>query len=196
MKVAFARFISFLFNPLVIIVFAPYVLVYRTTHDMESALYWSVYTLIFLMVLAIFAIVAVKNKIFTDLDVSKREQRPLIFFVSLLLTTIYTITLFLFHAPWILYVLAIGIILGICFVSIINTRIKASAHMATVTALILPVAISFGQYYLLLLFLVPLVAWARLTTKRHTLPEVLVGTTVGGLLSLSIYFAVKFLITK
>jgi len=196
MKVTVAKLISFIFNPLVVIVFAPYVLVARTTHDMESAMYWSLYTLIFLMILATFAIIAVKKKVFTDLDVSKREQRPLIFFVGLLLATIYMISLFLLHAPYILYVLVIGVILGVCFVSIINTKIKASVHMATITALILPVAVSFGQYYLMLLFLIPLVAWARLTTKRHTLSEVFVGATMGGLLSMSIYLAVKFLIHK
>lgn len=196
MRVTVARIISFMFNPLMVMVFAPYVLVSRTTHDSEAAFYWTIYTLIFLMVLSLFVVIAVKKKIFTDLDVSKREQRPLVFFVGLLLATIYMISLFVLHAPYILYVLVIGIMLGVCFVSIINRWVKASVHMATITALILPVAVSFGQYYLLLLFLIPLLAWARISAKRHTLPEVLVGTTIGGILSMSLYIAVKFFINR
>jgi hypothetical protein len=193
---AFAQLISFIFNPLTVILFAPFILVYRTTHDVDTAIYWSAYTLIFLMILAVFAIVAVKKKIFTDLDISKREQRPLMFLISLLMICAYIICLFVFHGPFILYVLAISSMLGVSFVSVINRRIKASVHMAAITALILPVAISFGQYYLLLLFLLPLVGWARIKTKRHTLPEVLVGSTVGGLLSLSIYIAMKVFFHK
>ncbi len=193
---ALAQIISFIFNPLTVILFAPFILVYRTTHDVDAALYWSAYTLIFLMSLAIFAIIAVKKKIFTDLDVSKREQRPLMFLAALLLICAYIVSLFIFHGPFILYVLAISSMLGISFVSVINRRIKASVHMAAISALIIPVAISFGQYYLLLLFLLPLVGWARIKTKRHTMPEVLVGTTVGGILSLSIYIAMKVFFNK
>jgi hypothetical protein len=196
MKLVFAQTISFIFNPLTVILFAPFILVYRTTHDADAAVYWSAYTLIFLMVLALFAIIAVKKKIFTDLDISKREQRPLMFLVSLLLISAYIVSLFILHGPFILYVLAISSMLGVSFVSVINRRIKASIHMAAITALILPVAISFGQYYLLLLFLLPLVGWARIKTKRHTLPEVLVGSTVGGLLSLSVYIAIKVFFNK
>lgn len=196
MKVALAKTISFICNPLTVILVAPFILVYRTTHDIDAALYWSAYTIIFLMALALFAIVGVKKKVFTDLDISKREQRPLMFFVGIMLASVYTFSLFIFHAPFILYVLAISSILGIAFVSVINKRIKASVHMAAITALIVPVAISFGQYYLLLLFLIPLVAWSRLATKRHTLREVFVGTTVGGLLSVSIYIIIKVFFNK
>lgn len=196
MKLTLAKAISFIFNPLTVILFAPFILVYRTTHDVDAALYWSAYTLIFLMVLGLFVIIAVKKKIFTDLDISKREQRPLMFLISLLMISAYIISLFIFHGPFILYVLAISSMLGVSFVSIINRRIKASVHMAAITALILPVAISFGQYYLLLLFLIPLVGWARLKTKRHTMREVLVGATVGGLLSLSVYIAIKIFFNK
>jgi len=195
MKV-FAQTISFIFNPLTVILFAPFILVYRTTHDVDLAIYWSAYTLIFLMSLALFAIIAVKKKIFTDLDISKREQRPLMFLVSLFFICAYIVSLFILHGPFILYVLAISSMLGISFVSVINRRIKASVHMAAITALILPVAISFGQYYLLLLFLLPLVGWARIKTKRHTLPEVLVGSSVGGILSLSVYIAIKVFFNK
>lgn len=196
MRLSLAKTLSFIFNPLTVILFAPFILVYRTTHDIDIAIYWSAFTLIFLMILAIFAIIGVKKKIFTDLDISKREQRPLMFLVSLFLVSAYIVSLFIFHAPFILYVLAISAMLGLSFVSIINRRLKVSIHMASITALILPVAISFNQYYLLLLFLIPLLGWARLKTKRHTLPEVIAGGTIGGLLSLSVYLAIKFFFQK
>jgi len=196
MKLFFAKSVSFIFNPLVVTLLAPYVLIYRTTHDVPSALHWTLYTFIFIFALSVFVLVGVKKKMFTDLDVSKREQRPLLFFMAVLFTAFYITSLFVLHAPYILYILAISVLLGISFACIINRKIKASMHMAAVTALIFPVSISFGTYYLLLLFIIPLVGWSRLYTKRHTLSEVIVGTTVGGILSLSIYLAVKFFLNK
>ncbi|HZE86684.1 MAG TPA: hypothetical protein VE090_00615 [Methylomirabilota bacterium] len=196
MKLPFARTISFIFNPLIVIIFAPFFLIYKTTHNITSASHWTVYTLIFLLLLAVFVIVAVKKKIFTDLDVSKREQRPLIFLISILFTLLYIAGLVFLHGPFILFTLAFGIILGIAVVSIINKRIKASVHVATITALIWAVAIGYGGYYLFLLLLIPLVAWSRLATKRHTLSEIFVGAGVGSFLSLSIYVAVKLIFHK
>src|SRR5437763_10231654 len=75
MKVSIARTISLLLNPLTVAVFAPFFLIYKTTHDITSAIHWSMYSLIFLMLFALFAIIGVKKKLLTDLDVSKREQR-------------------------------------------------------------------------------------------------------------------------
>jgi hypothetical protein len=192
MKLSIARFISFLFNPLSITIFAPFVLLYRTTGDFDKAIYWTVYTTIFIAFLGVFAIIGVKKKVFTDLDVSKREQRPLMFLVSVLFATSYLGSLFLFQGPYILYILSISAILGICFVSVINRYIKASIHVAALTALILPIAVSYQGYYVMLLLLIPLVSWSRLATKRHSLSEIFVGGILGSLLSLSIYLAVKF----
>jgi hypothetical protein len=192
MKVFVARSISYILNPLNVLIFAPFLLIYRSTYDVVVALHWTVYTVVFLMLLALFVVLGVKNRVFTDLDISKREQRPLMFLVSLLFGTVYLITLFILHGPFILFILTVSVLLGLCFVSIINQWVKASMHVAAISALVLPVAISFGKYYLLLLLLIPLVIWARLTTKRHTVPEVIAGGFIGSILSLSIYIAVKF----
>lgn len=192
MRLTFAKFISLLLNPVVIALFAPFFLIYKTTHNFQAALHWASYTLIFLVFLAFFAFVAVKKKIFTDLDVSRREQRSLMFIVSILFASSYLITLFFLHAPKILYFLVIGIIFGIAFLSVINRKVKASIHTAALTALILPVAISYGNYYYYLLFLIPIVIWARLKTKRHTFKEIFIGGTVGGFLSVSLYYITRF----
>src|SRR5262245_43275912 len=122
MKLFIAKSISLIVNPLVVTLFAPFVLIYRTTYDVASAWHWTLYTFIFIFALSLFVFMGVKKKIFSDLDVSKREQRPLIFFMSLLFTALYMTSLFLLHAPYILYILAVSILLGISFASIINRR--------------------------------------------------------------------------
>ncbi len=187
MNSTLARFISFIFNPLLLLIFVPFFLLLKTGYTLTTAFLWTGYTFLFLLAMAAFIAYGVKKKIFTDMDVSKRSQRPLLFFVSIILGIIYFIGLIVLQGPQILYVLEVGVMLGTILVSIINIRLKASIHVATMAALIFALAIVYNGYYLLAIFLIPLVAWARLKIHRHTLPETVVGGLVGILLSLCIY---------
>jgi len=191
MKVTVARIISYVLNPLTVLVFVPFFLVNRTTHDMDRAFFWTGYSFIFLLAIAAFLFYAVKKKIFTDLDVSKREQRPLLFKVCAVLILFYGAGLYLFNAPPIMPVVMAGIVIGMLLISIVNTQIKASLHVATISAFIFAIALVYRGYNILFLLLIPLVAWARVKTKRHTVPETIVGGALGILLSLGMYLFVK-----
>lgn len=191
MTSSLARFLSFIFNPLILLLTVPFFLLLRLGSELNYALTWTGYTFFFLIALTLFIRECVKRGIFTNMDVSKREQRPLLFNVSILMTILYLGGLYLFDGPQILVIITVGVMLGIVLISIINTRIKASMHVATISALIFTTAIVFSGYYLLLLFLIPLVAWARLKIKRHTLSETVVGGLLGVLLSLCIYALVR-----
>lgn len=191
MKSSLARFISFIFNPIILLIFVPLFLLYKVDNDLNYALTWTAYTFFFLLAMTLFIRYMVRKGIFTNMDVSKREQRPLLFGMSMILITFYLGGLFLLDGPKILIIITIGIMIGIILSSIINTRLKASMHVSTISALIFALAIVYNGYYLLSLFLIPLVAWARLKIKRHTLPETVVGGLLGILLSLCIYGLVK-----
>lgn len=189
--IALAQVLSFLFNPVMLLVFVPLLLVYKTTGDVILAMAWTGYTMIFLLAMTFFLIYGVHKNIFTDLDVSKRTQRPLLFGVSLVLCILYLAGLLFLNGPQILLVVVLGIIISIVLVSLINTRIKLSIHVATVSALLFALAIVYQGFYILSLFLIPVVAWARLKIKRHTLPETVVGGIFGIVLSGAIYLFIK-----
>lgn len=189
--IALAQVLSFLFNPVMLLVFVPLLLVYKTTGDVILAMAWTGYTMIFLLAMTFFLIYGVHKNIFTDLDVSKRTQRPLLFGVSLVLCILYLAGLLFLNGPQILLVVVLGIIISIVLVSLINTRIKLSIHVATVSALLFALAIVYQGFYILSLFLIPVVAWARLKIKRHTLSETVVGGIFGIVLSGAIYLFIK-----
>lgn len=193
MTSSLARFISFIFNPILLLVFVPFFMLYKVEGDWNAAIWWTGYSMLFLLALTLFLAIAVRKGIFTNMDVSKREQRPLLFMVCSILGIIYLIGLFQLNGPVILKEIMVGIMLGILIVSFINTRLKASIHVATVSALLFSLAVVYNGYYLLLLALIPLVAWSRLKIKRHTLPETVVGGLLGILLSLLIYVLGKVL---
>lgn len=190
MTTSLAQVISFLFNPVMLLVFVPLLLVYKTTEDVVLALAWTGYTMIFLLAMTFFIIYGVHKKIFTDMDVSKRTQRPLLFLVSGFMAIVYLYGLLFLNGPKILTVVILGIIASVVLISLINTRIKMSIHVATVSSLIFALAIIYQGYAYLTVLLIPLVAWARLKIKRHTLSETIVGAVVGILLSLGMYLLI------
>lgn len=174
-----------------LLVFVPLLLVYKTTGDVVLALAWTGYTMIFLLAMIFFIIYGVHKKIFTDLDVSKRTQRPLLFIVGTVMSVIYLWGLLFLNGPKILVITIIGVITSVIIASMINIRLKVSIHVATVSALLFALAIIYQGFYYLTLLLIPTVAWSRLRIKRHTLPETIVGACFGILLSLGMYLLVK-----
>jgi PAP2 superfamily len=182
-----AEIISFVLNPIFLLVLLPSFILYRAPEDMELAMVWTLYTLAFLVLISCFLWYGVHKKFFTDFDVSKKEQRPLLFFVSFILLAIYLGGILLFSGPSILAVTAVCLLVGLIFVSVLNTKIKASMHLATLSAMVVPYVVVNKGWSVLLLSLIPVVAWSRITLKRHTRNEVIVGSIVGTVLSLSIY---------
>ena len=196
MKQLFARFISFIFNPLLVLILLPFFLVYKTTNNLNSAIFWTVYSLFFIFAIAIFILVGVRKKIFANWDVSVRSQRPLLFSAFLLFGIIYLLGLYILKAPFILFVVILSLISGVILVSTINIKIKVSIHVATISALILGVILGFGASFAFLLIIIPLVGWSRIRIDRHTLSEVIVGWITGSLLLLGTYGIFKFILNK
>ena len=190
MTKSIANFISYALNPPFVLIFSTFLLIFRTNGNFISALVWAFYSFFFLLFLAAFLIYGVHKGFLTDLDVSKRKQRPLLFIVSLIISTVYLIGLYLLHAPQILVVFTYAIILCLILFSIINTFIKASLHVATVSAFLIALSLEYKGLYFILLLFIPLVAWARVKIKRHSVAEAIVGGILGSLLSLGMYLFV------
>ncbi|HUQ85123.1 MAG TPA: hypothetical protein VM077_02265 [Candidatus Limnocylindrales bacterium] len=194
MNLKLASVISFIFNPLLILFFIPFFLVYKSTNSVYQGLWWTGYSVMFLMVLAGFTFYAVKKGIFTDFDVSRRDQRPIIFGFAMILAVFYIAGLYVFRSPIALKVIATGITVGIIILSIVNTKIKASIHMATFTGFLVGIVLGYGGDFLILFLLLPLLGQARISLKRHTPREIVTGGSFGTLISLGIYWVLKYFI--
>lgn len=190
----FAHIISVIFNPIILLIVVPFLMLYRLQHDLARAFFWSGYTVIFLGIIVAFIAYMVHRGVFNNMDVSRRDQRPLLYKVCAVLSIIYVWGLYQLQAPTLLFAISFGMILGIVLGSIINTRLKVSIHVATTTALLFSYSVMSRGYYFFILLLIPLVAWARVRLRRHTLQETVVGGLVGILLSLCVYaFYIRFL---
>ncbi len=189
-----AQTISFITNPIFILFPVPFLLIYRFGYSHIYAIKWTLFSFIFLFLAGIFVIYEVKHKVFSDMDVSKREQRPLLFTVIALITVIYMVSLFIFQAPAILFISVWGGMVGILMASLVNMRIKASLHVASLTAVLITIVRLYALPYVLFL-LIPIVAWSRIRIKRHSKQEITVGFFLGIFLTFFMYILLKYIYT-
>ena len=106
-----------------------------------------------------------------------------------LIAFIFSVISFWLDAPRLIFALGlVFLVLGVVNFLLIST-FKISIHSEMVTLLVLTTILSVSVGYIYLILLIPLVAWARIYLKNHTLLEV----SNGALLSvLVVYFVFYF----
>lgn len=196
--VRFAQFISYLFHPGLLFLLMPYIIVYHQTSDFRYAFKWVTFSSLF--ALAAFAVILIgKHRgIFSDADISRREERYRFYLFAFCLSIAYLIIAVYFKGIFFsVSIAAFGCVLGIACSALINYfYIKDSIHMAVAVSFVLTVGILYGStIFLLLVWIIPFMAWSRITLKRHTLPEILVGGTLGATVTIMTFALAKYLYT-
>jgi hypothetical protein len=187
----FADIVSFVLGPLFVLLPLPFVLVLRVTDDISYALQWTVFSYSFILIVAVFVALGVFFKIFSNFDVSKRKERPLLFAFSAVVMFCYFLSLVFLDAPQILYIGFAAIVLGLIAITIINKWIKASIHLAVATSVSIFLAFVYEGFFYLFILLVPFLAWARIRVKEHTLQETIVGSLLGAAITIIVYIVSK-----
>lgn len=192
-----AQFISILFNPLIFLFVIPYLVILKQTDDMMYALKWQLFTSVFIFSAVVFFFIGKWRGIFSDHDVSKREERPKFYLMILTVSTLYLTASLIFKGIFFsLSIAAFGICVAIVAFAIANYRIKASGHVAVASAFVVTMHIlSKATPVWYTFWIVPLVAWARLTLKRHTVYEIVIGGVFGVAVTLGTFLIGKYLYT-
>jgi hypothetical protein len=188
-----AEIISLILSPLVILVPVPFFLVYEKTGDFPLAFFWTILSTVFILLFFGFVLIGIHFKFFSDLNISKREQRPALFSFGILLTSIYAACLYLFHAPHVLILGTIAIASGLVVLGLVNAFTKVSGHLSVLSAFLTFLVLAEGPLFLVSFVLIPLLAWARIKTKNHTLFQTVLGTLVGALTTIVIYVIFKYI---
>lgn len=190
---SFANITTWILHPVTLTIPAVYLIVFNSTGDTGSSLYWTFVSLIFSLVLSLFVMIGVKRGFFNNLDVSNRSQRVILYPFVIGIVILFSLLVFALRGPWALITAGTFFICALVILDIINTKIKASVHVAAVTAIVVGIIYLYKGYSFFLLALIPLVAWARIVEKRHTLNETIVGAVCGMVLTVIAIFIVQLL---
>ncbi len=167
-----ARFISAFFNPLLMMGMVAGVFGWVTGH------WYTVAALVgAVIVLMVFIILAVISGMVTDIDLSRRQQRPWFVFSAVGVVGLTGLLRDVVFWPYYMTILIWLLLFGA-----ITLRWKISGHTGVATlAIIFFTMLTQGSAWPLF-GLIPVIAWSRVHLGRHTIAQTIAGT----LLSLAV----------
>ncbi len=115
----------------------------------------------------------------SDLDMSVRHEREAIFSAFVVFYTLGTIVLYVAHAPRVMIAAMLGYTLSTILVQFITRYWKISTHALGICAPLVALMLLYGREPLPFLVLIPMVCWARVYLRAHTLLQVLAGCALG-----------------
>jgi membrane-associated phospholipid phosphatase len=111
----------------------------------------------------------------SDLDMSVRAEREMVFSAFVIFDTFGTIVLWLVHAPRLMIAAMLGYLVSTLVVQYITRYWKISTHALGITAPLTALTLIYGRQPLPFMVLIPMVCWARVYLRAHTVMQVLAG---------------------
>ena len=174
-RIAFA--ISFIFSPFLVQIAASLLVVpiYAATRN-QALLCTLIIIVFFSMLPSLFILILAHSGHLSDLHLAVQEQRlgPLCFSVASGL--VGTGILYWIGAPRELVWLGIVYAINGGIFTLITPLWKISFHSGVTAACVTALALLVNVQFAWLFFLSPLIAWARVRRKRHTIPQTVVAT--------------------
>lgn len=176
-----ARLISNILSPQFVSLPVFIAICLTTAPSLSRGLLWFSTVILGISILPVtFILIAMKKGHIKDFYITDRRQRiiPLFILLGIILITIYVLSLEHASRPLMLTMLS-GFITA-TLATLLTLKWKISWHVGSVTIAIMFLALTYGQIWYLLSPLILLVAWARLTLKKHTPLQMVTGVLLAG----------------
>jgi len=123
----------------------------------------------------------------SDLEMTRREERPRFILVSLGSDLLSLAVLFFWNGPQLLRLIILTYFFLAVVVFSISSFWKISMHMVGVGGFSTALVFVFGLPALFAFISLPLVAWARLHRRKHDLAQLTAGAAVGALITALVF---------
>ena len=192
MRERLARLISNTLNPFVISAAVIVLLAFHETSNITDALKWASISLA-ISVLPVFiaVIFLVQSKKIGGFFNNLREQRSVAYLLASALGAISCGLLWYLKAPELLAVTFTAGLLSIIMFTGINYFWKISLHTAFMAASLTIVIIIYEVAAVWALAFLPLVAWARVQLKQHSIMQVVIGGALAAAIVVGVFFGFK-----
>ncbi len=173
-----ARLVSNLFSPPLTGAVAGY-LISRFSGSPGALEWMALYIAIAFGIPAFYVAYQVRRGKITDFHMVVRSQRLRPMILILICCLVSWLILWLGSAPQLLVVTTGLGVLFAAFMLVSTLRWKISGHAAAITGLATLLVAFYGKPAIPSVLAIPLVCWARLRLKRHSLPQILAGSIIG-----------------
>ena len=181
-----ARWISVLFDSSILSL--PIFLALGYVSARTLGLEWAILTLLIVTGIPLtYLLIGLKRGWVSDMELSRREERPRFILVSLSSDVLALLVLHLFRGPHLLTVIVLAYFCLAIVIFSISSFWKISMHMAGVSGFSTALVFVFGAPALWAFISLLLVAWARLHRRKHTVPQLIAGTLAGVLVTVLVF---------
>lgn len=134
-----------------------------------------------------------KKKEINDMHISEKEDRIKPLVVACVSYIIFFIILYVLEGPLFLKSIFAVIIVSTIILTIITYFWKICLHASGITFTVITFNILFGKWMLLMIPLIPLIGWARVRIKKHTVNQVILGAGITAIVTFLIYYNYGFI---
>jgi hypothetical protein len=181
-----ARWVSILFDSSILSL--PIFLAFGYVSAGTSGLLWAALALLIVTGIPLaYLLIGIQRGWVSDIELSKREERPNFILVSLSSDLLALGILQLANGP---HLLGVIILTYLCLATVMFTTSifwKISMHMAGVGGFSTALVFVFGPPALWMFLSLPLVAWSRLHRRKHTPAQLVAGAVAGIAITLFVF---------
>jgi membrane-associated phospholipid phosphatase len=189
MKETLARLTTNILNPFLTCFIVIVLLAFKGTDNAAAAVKWASVS-IALSVLPVLAVVIylVRRKKLDSVYDNPRRQRTGIYLLASALGAISYGLLWYLRAPELLVATFAAGLAAIVIFTAINCVWKISLHTAFLSGAVAILIIVYGAPAIGTLILLPLVAWARMALKQHSIVQVMAGATIAAAIVVGVFW--------
>jgi hypothetical protein len=175
-----AEALSLIFHPFVVGIPTVVLAMIEEGSSISTALFWTVLSVSIVILPLTYRIYArVRAGQYSDASVSMREQRHGLYKLAALLLVFLLVILLVGKAPMVLIASLVAVALATLVAFVINRRFtKLSLHTFGISGAAAILFLSVPLWGLIAALFIPVVAWARIHLKHHTIPQILIGFAV------------------
>ncbi len=153
-----------------------------------SGLLWAILTLLIVTGIPLaYLLIGRKRGWVSDMELSRREERPRFILISLSSDVLALLILRLFGGPHLLTVIVLTYFCLAIVMFSISSFWKISMHLAGVGGFSTALVFIFGAPALWAFLSLLLVAWARLHRRKHNIPQLIAGALAGVLVAALVF---------
>ncbi|MGP8080154.1 MAG: hypothetical protein ACLPVI_06555 [Dehalococcoidales bacterium] len=178
-----AKIITGLTNPSVLSVLLLLLIAFTKSHKPTAAVWMGVIFALYILIPAVYVYLrmqasGIRSKSVFELITFLKNHPIDILILSFVLGIPCFLTLTFLKAPTILLATILALLTGPIVAALFNTFYRLSYHLTAFTILVIMTAYTWGAAYLFLVLIIPLVFWAKLHIREHTIPQLVEGMAV------------------
>ena len=189
-----AQAVSRYSNPPILSVLVLLLIAYTRTNNVRELVGWVVMILLFFVLIpTIYVYLRIHRsgdriKSVVKLTTFLKQHPGDILILALLPGLTCLLTLSFLKAPTILISAVVALLAVSIVTALFNTFYRVSFHSAAITILIIIAVQAWGQVFLVLLVILPLIFWAKYHLHEHTIPQLAIGTAGAAVVGLTTLF--------